>query len=560
LTALSIVWKRANAFIYTILTCHEQGMSYLYSHNKFYTAMTNAHSRRRFLQQIALGSSALAANSIVPAPFAILRSPSLQPQIPFGVASGDVHANRAMVWSRADRPARMWIDWSTHENFRNAQTIQGPAVLPTTDFTAKWDLQGLPAGQDIFYRIRFQSLEDLKVWGEGVTGHFRTAPTSARNIRFLWSGDTAGQGWGINPDWGGMRIYKTMHNRQPDFFIHSGDTIYADGPIQSEVKLADGTMWKNIVTPEKSKVAETTAEFRGNFAYNLMDPLVRAFNAQVPVLYQWDDHETLNNWYPQELLDDARYKEKSVALLSARSKQAFLEYNPIRSNGNDPERIFRVVNYGPLLDVFMIDMRSYRGPNGANQQTVQSTDTAYLGREQMLWLKQALLASTATWKVIASDMPIGLVVYDDYIKKNTFENGANGNGPAKGRELETAELLQFIGRNSIQNVVWFTADVHYTAAHYYDPSKAQFSDFLPFYEFVSGPLNAGTFGPAELDNTFGPQVLFQKAPEPGQANLPPSAGMQFFGEVNIDAESRAMTVSLCDVAGKTLYEKVIPAI
>ena len=83
-----------------------------------------------------------------------------------------------------------------------------------------------------------------------------------------------------------------------------------------------------------------------------------------------------------------------------------------------------------------------------------------------------------------------------------FENSSNGDGPALGRELEIAELLRSIKQSDVKNVVWLTADTHYTAAHYYDPGKAQFTDFDPFWEFVSGPLNAGTFGPNALDATF----------------------------------------------------------
>ncbi|WP_204279090.1 alkaline phosphatase D family protein, partial [Klebsiella aerogenes] len=60
------------------------------------------------------------------------------------------------------------------------------------------------------------------------------------------------------------------------------------------------------------------------------------------------------------------------------------------------------------------------------------------------------------------------------------------------------------------NTVWLTTDMHYTAAHYYDPNRAVYQDFEPFWEFVSGPLHAGTWGPAPLDNTFGPSVRFQK--------------------------------------------------
>ena len=136
-------------------------------------------------------------------------------------------------------------------------------------------------------------------------------------------------------------------------------------------------------------------------------------------------------------------------------------------------------------------------------------------------------------------MPIGLIVWDDFRAQRGAEAVAQGDdGPPLGRELEIAGLLRFIRDNDIANVVWLTADVHYTAAHYYDPNRAQFQEFAPFWEFVSGPLNAGTFGPNPLDATFGPQVVFQKAPPAGQFNLPPSAGLQFFGQVDIDGTHR----------------------
>jgi alkaline phosphatase D len=122
-----------------------------------------------------------------------------------------------------------------------------------------------------------------------------------------------------------------------------------------------------------------------------------------------------------------------------------------------------------------------------------------------------------------------------------------------GRELEIADLLSFIKQNSIANTVWFTADVHYAAAHFYDPNQAKFQDFEPFWEFVSGPLNAGMFGPNEINPTFGPQLKFIKAPDAGQSNLAPSAGCQFFGHVRIDAVNAAMTVTLKDMKNQDLY-------
>src|SRR5262249_34779177 len=242
--------------------------------------------------------------------------------------------------------------------------VVGDAALPETGLTAKTLLTDLPSGQDLFYRVTFQDLSDLATFSEPALGRFKTVPTDARDVTFLSTGDTAGQGWGINPDWGGMRLYDVMRRTNPDFFIHSGDMIYADGPLKSEEKLPDGSIWRNLVTEAKSKVAETVDEYRGNYAYNLLDENVRGLNAEVAQYVQWDDHEGRNNWYHEQILSDDRYTVKSVALLAARARRAMFEYTPIGTYPGQTPRVYRVVNRGPRLDVFMLDMRQYRGANG----------------------------------------------------------------------------------------------------------------------------------------------------------------------------------------------------
>jgi alkaline phosphatase D len=249
-----------------------------------------------------------------------------------------------MVWARSDRPSRMMVEVATTDSFKTIHSGTFVDALPDSDFTAKALLEGLPAGQDIFYRIRFADLSTPAVLGEPVTGRFRTAPADRRSVSFVWSGDTAGQGWGIDEARGGMRMYATMRKNRPDFFIHSGDTIYADAPISAEVKLPDGTLWKNLVTEEKSKPAETLAEFRGNFKYNLMDKNLLAFNAEIPMFAQWDDHEVTNNWWPGEDLTGAkhrrlRYQDQNVLGLAARANRAFHEYIPIRSTPSEAGRV-----------------------------------------------------------------------------------------------------------------------------------------------------------------------------------------------------------------------------
>ena len=406
-------------------------------------------------------------------------------------------------------------------------------------------MHGLPPGRRVHYRVRVE--------GErGVTSEPRTGslsiPGRHEGIRFVWTGDIAGQGWGINPDAGGMRIFEAMRGVHPDFYLCSGDTVYADGPIPESVTLPDGRIWRNLTTPAKSKVAETLAEFRGQYAYNMLDANLLAFLAEVPQINQWDDHEVLNNWYPGEILDDARYTEKRVDVLAARASRAFHEWLPI-----SPGPVYRRFGYGPLLDLIKLDMRTYKDPNDAN--VYADPRRGLLGPEQRAWLIDQLTASRATWKVVAIDLPLGLVVPDGPV---ALEGVAQGDpGAPLGRELEFAEILRTAHRRGVTGLVFLTADVHYTAAHHYDPARAAIGDFTPFWEFVSGPANAGAFGPNQLDATFGPRAAFVHAPP--RANTSPLEGFQHFGEVDIDGESGAMTVRLRDLDGAVLWSTVLPA-
>ncbi|MGX7758294.1 alkaline phosphatase D family protein [Streptomyces angustmyceticus] len=521
--------------------------------------------RRSLLQGAAAGSAALALPALSCAAPAQARSG--RPGADWGVQVGDVTTSSGLVWVRSDRPARMLVQTAATESFRNARTWHGPVIGAGTDFTGVTSLHGLPSGEQIHYRVLLADPDDPRRSGRPVTGTFRTAPAHRgtagasrsagadgrqEGVRFHWSGDLAGQGWGINPDRGGYRVYEDMRRRNPDFFLCSGDNIYADSPIPERVTLPDGRIWRNVTTEEKAKVAETLAEFRGAFRYNLLDDNLRRFNAQVPTITQWDDHEVHNNWYPGQLLDDDRYTVKETDVLSARSLRAFGEYFPIRTLRPDRGgRVYRVVRHGPLLDVFVLDMRRYRNANSPGRQT--DDRQGILGAEQLRWLKRELSRSRAVWKVIASDMPLGLVVPDG---KTDFEAVAQGDpGAPLGRELQLAELLRHIKHDRVTGTVWLTTDVHYTAAQHYAPERAAFKDFAPFWEFVSGPLNAGGYPALKLDGTFGPEQPFLKAPD--RANTSPAETPQYFGEIDIDGGSGEMTVRLRQEGGEVLFSKVL---
>ena len=362
---------------------------------------------------------------------ACTRGPAIRtrgPTVTHGVQAGDVQTDRALVWARCDQPARMIVEWSTTPTFARVRRVAGPVVGPDTDFTATVALTGLPPGQTIAYRVRFEreAARGASAWEVG-----RFAMPRADGFRFAWTGDTCGQGFGRNPEWGGLRGYAAIRASAPAFLLHAGDLIYADNPILPEQPTLDGRIWRNISNERVARVAQELDDFRARFAYNLEDEHVRALAAEVPILAQWDDHETRNNWWPGQQLDDPRYTERDASTLAARALRATREWTPIGG-----PTIHRVITYGPLADVFVLDLRSFRTPNDANRGDAG----AMLGAAQARWLVEALSRSTARWKVIACDQPLALVIGDGPGDARQ-EGFANGDGPPLGRERELAAVL-----------------------------------------------------------------------------------------------------------------------
>ena len=463
------------------------------------------------------------------------------PHVSHGVQSGDVQTTKtgagALVWARCSERARMVVEWDTSAAFANPRRVTGPIVGSQTDLAGTVAIDGLPIDQTISYRVRFER-EAERGNSSWATGRFAT-PRSDR-FRVAWTGDTCGQGFGRNPDWGGLKGYAALRAAEPHLFVNSGDLIYADNPILAEQKLSDGRIWRNASNERVARVAESLDDFRARFAYNFEDEHVRALAAEVPVIAQWDDHETHNNWWPGQKLDDDRYRERDASLLASRALAAFREWTPVSRPSID-----RVIHYGPLLDVIVVDCRSFRTPNAVNPEVM-------LGRAQATWLVETLAASRARWKLVACDQPLALVIPDD----DRFEGFAAGSREATGRERELAAVLIRLKEQAVRNIVWVTADVHYAAAHHFDPQRGSAIAFDPFWEFVAGPIHAGTFGPNPLDPTFGAEVRFQWAPQPGQENLAPWDGLQSFGTIDVTRD--ALAVALWGIDGRARYRVQIP--
>src|SRR5262249_4352406 len=163
-------------------------------------------SRRRFLK----AGAATAAGALLPAWTMSRGAPAIiaaeidRPQALQGVSFGDPSDGSVVVWSRSDRAARMIVEWSYDDQFRDAARIVCPHALETSDFTVRQDLERLEAGRDVFVRVSFQSLTNARAVGEPVVGRFVVPPDplddddhrwrwmrdGRSDLRFLWAGDT----------------------------------------------------------------------------------------------------------------------------------------------------------------------------------------------------------------------------------------------------------------------------------------------------------------------------------------------------------------------------------
>ncbi len=482
------------------------------------------------------------------------------PEPIWGVQSGDVTESSAVVWSRSDRPSRMIVEWARTPSFADARRIDGPIATTDSDLTAKIALEGLPSGALIHYRVRFEG-EGSSPWD---AGSFGTAPmaegdagsAAPRDVVLAWSGDTNGQGFGIDESRGGMRAYSAVLARSPDLFVHCGDAIYADDPIRPELPLLGGGVWRNLVTPGKARVAETLDDLRGAHLYPRHSAQVRALSARVPLLSIWDDHEVRNDWFPGQIVERPGRAPLVIDSLAKHARRAMFEHTPTLITPDRP--LYRSVRWGQRLELFLLDGRSYRTADYPAPK-----EEAFFGKAQVAWLEEAMRRSTATWKVVVCDMAIGLVLSSpapvpcpaDNPKCVALDGIGNANGPPSGRELELARLFASLRRNRVRNVVWLTADVHYAAAHHYDPSRAAFKDMDPFWEFVAGPMHALVFPRKPFDDTFGPEVAFTTAGD--ERYETPATDATSFGLVRIDGPTGRMRVTLVDGRGRDLHEVVL---
>lgn len=351
----------------------------------------SALSRRRFLK---LAGTAAAGFSIVSqagcAP-AVIDSPDVGTGLSLGYTSGEVTSDSAIVWLRAAPGSRVAVQYGKDPALADCDSTPEFAVRDQADSTAQTILRDLDPNSTYYYRAQ------VKGRRPGPTARFKTAPRpdEAARVSFCFSGDT-------RETYKPFSVMDAVRAQQPDFFLHLGDTIYAD----------------------RAGAARLLPEFWAKYRGNRHDAALQRCFHDTSFYVVWDDHEVANDYLPGHPLAPI-------------GRQAFLDYWPIRRFAGEPQRIYRSFRWGQAMELFLLDTRQYRDPAKATM----------LGRQQKEWLFDNLAAAKSLFKFVGTSVPMS----------------GGGSDRWDGYPKERSELLNFIKEQKITGVLFLSADLHHAA-------------------------------------------------------------------------------------------------
>jgi alkaline phosphatase D len=391
------------------------------------------------------------------------------------------------------------------------------ATTAETDYTLSIPLEGLAPATRYRYHVLIGQGGKTQDPGKprlAARGEWTTLPDgkSPAPVVFAWSADLGGQGR-CRQGTRGYPIFDVMRRQDLDFFLFLGDTIYGDNACLSPPN-----------EPGADFVATMLDEYRARHRYQRGAAALRRFLETVPVYVTWDDHEVRNNFA-------GPFDERMPA-----GRRALREYWPIASPRDEPHRLYRTVRYGADLELFILDTRQYRSRNADPDGPAKTM----LGAAQLKWLLDGLGASTATWKVIATSVPLS-------VPKGGGEavpgnDGWAGGPDGTGFERERQAIVEGILTNKLKNVVFLSGDVHWVQANAYDPNQ---DGIIDFHEFVAGPLSASPGRITPAGEGLHPTRLINEE------------GYHNFGLVQVT--TTAFEVTVVDDAGQTRFSHRLTA-
>ena len=235
----------------------------------------NRLTRRGFLKA---GASLAAVTALPGVARPYLSRAADRPAITHGLQSGDVSIDAGMIWSRSDRPPHAGRG-RDHRQLQDPHAAFFVDALPESDFTAKALIEDLPPGQDMFYRVRFQDHAARPSSARRRSGISAPRPPSAAPSRFCGRATRQARAGASTRRAAACAPTPPCCATRRIFSSIAATSSMPIARSRAEIRCPTAASWRNLVTEEKSAIAQTLAQFRGNYKYNLLDRHLRAFNA-----------------------------------------------------------------------------------------------------------------------------------------------------------------------------------------------------------------------------------------------------------------------------------------
>lgn len=442
-------------------------------------------SRRQFIRYAATAAAATGASGALAVaqertPLSSTRIGELTQasgsSMPFlhGVASGDPLPNSVILWTRVtpDRdalpgstlgdPTPVTWEIASDRGFTNVVGTGSVTTSAAHDHTVHIDAGGLQPETEYFYRFKISG----GPWAgkQSPIGRTKTAPARGAHVSALDFAIGSCANW----EAGYFSAYRDLAERgnsgELEFVVFLGDYIY-------EYETGGYAGKHGVVRPNHPEWEILTLEdYRIRYGQYRTDPNLQAAHGALPWIVMWDDHETANNSWREGAENHDPAQEGPWLSRRDAAMQAYFEWLPVRAtNPSEQGHLYRTLNFGDLVQLTMMDLRTYRDSETSSANFGDPNRTM-LGSEQFNWVTSQIRQSTAKWNVLGNSVmvtPLKILTIPDnqeandavtYIKQQNSGSAINSDqwdGYAAERDKLLAELA-----NTNANTLFVTGDIH----------------------------------------------------------------------------------------------------
>jgi alkaline phosphatase D len=341
-----------------------------------------------------------------------------------GPMIGQLTDKSALIWLRGKTGTALAAEVSTSEDFSSSRITPPVYAFAENDNVVRIPLASLKPATLYHYRV----LAGGEPVNHVLPAAFTTLPEEGKPAVFR-IGFGGGAGYVPQHEY----VWDTVGSFDPCAFFFLGDNVYID-------------------LPELPRLQRFCYYRRQSL------PEFRRFTARRGVFAIWDDHDFGDNdCWGGPLIDKPDWKQPVWRIFQQNWA------NPPRIQAPEmPGCHFRAAIAD--VDFFMLDCRYYRVNPRLPKRSM-------LGPVQKRWLCNSLKASTATFKVICSSVPVVSGTKGD--SRDTWD----------GFPEEREEILSFIASEKVEGVMILSADRHRS-----DAWKIAREDGYDIYEFESSRM------------------------------------------------------------------------